>query len=118
MGDRERDQAIVSKLYTIATRTWEEPTGPDRTGRLNELTAAAGGRTDLLAEAAGILLGTRPDDDHDPRHRQHSAGAGAEMLLELAQTPEDDPKVQRWVPIGAERRTRWRRPETPTGWGV
>lgn len=110
MWEIESDQATVSRLYTIAIRTWEEPTGPDRDDRLDELTAAAGGRMDLLAEAVGILLGTRPADEHDPRHRQRTAGA--EMLLDAAGVRTEDraEAVRQWVPIGEERRERWRHP--------
>jgi hypothetical protein len=38
------------------------------------------------------------------------------MLLEVAGVDEDDERVQRWVPVGRERRDRWRRPEAPRGW--
>lgn len=115
MADRQRDRAIVSSLHTIATRTWKPPTGPDRDAVLDQIRERAGGRTDLLIEAAGILLGVRPDNEHDPRHRQ--ATAGARMLLEAADVAEDDERVREWMPVGAERRVRWRKPEAPTGWG-
>lgn len=108
------DRATVSTLHTIATKTWEPPTGRAREQRLAELTAVADGRTDLLLEAAGILLGGRPPDETDPRHIQRSAGAA--MLLELAGVREDDPRVQGWVPVGAERRARWMGPEPNRGW--
>jgi hypothetical protein len=109
------DRATVGTLHTIAIKTWDPPTGKDREKRLAELTAAAGGSTELLIEAAGILLGSRPPDPTDPRHTQRSAGA--ELLLEVAGVREDDPRVRAWVPVGAERRDRWRHPEAPTGWG-
>lgn len=96
----------MSTIHTIATRTWEEPTGQERDDRLAQLAAAAAGRTDLLAEAAGVLLGVRPLDEDDPRHRQLTYGA--ELLLEVAETSEDDPEVQRWVLVGEERRDRRR----------
>jgi nitroreductase len=108
MGDRERDQAIVSDLHTIAARTWNEPTGPDRNARLTELTAAAGGRTDLMIEAAGVLLGVRPRNEYDPRHVKCTYAA--RLLLELADVAEDTPEVREWVAVGAERRARWLQP--------
>jgi hypothetical protein len=86
------------------------PTGADRQARLDELGEAAGGRTDLLAHTAGILLGTRVDDEYDPRHIQHTAGAA--MLLQFAGVSEDDEQVQRAVTVGREWRERYRlRPE-------
>jgi hypothetical protein len=109
------DRMTVGALHTIATRTWEPPTGQARDERLAQLSAEADGRTDLVIEAAGVLLGSRPPDETDPRHIQRSAGAA--MLLELAGVREDDPRVREWTPIGAERRDRWRHPEAPTGWG-
>lgn len=108
------DRMTVGTLHTIATRTWDPPTGKAREERLAQLAAEADGRTDLLLEAAGILLGGRPPEPTDPRYIQRSAGAA--MLLELAGVREDDPRVQEWMPVGAERRTRWMGPEPPRGW--
>jgi hypothetical protein len=110
VGQRERDQATVSSLHTIATRSWTPPTGHARDAVLDELREIASGRTDLMIEAAGVLLGTRPADEHDPRHRQRTAGA--EILLDAAGVPKGDQveAVRPWVPIGADRWYRWRRP--------
>lgn len=108
-------QALVSSLITIATRTWTPPEGASRDERLEELRNQAAGRTDALAEAAGILLGTRPDDEHDPRHVQQTAAVG--MLLEVAGVEEDDERVQRAVAVGRERRERNRvRPAPERAW--
>jgi hypothetical protein len=91
------------------------PAGADRTARLGELRRLADGRTDLLVQAAGSLLGVRIDDEHDHRHRGFTAGA--EMLHELAGVTEDDPEVRHWVAIGREWRERSRiRPEPDWGW--
>lgn len=66
-----------------------------------------------MIEAAGVMLGLRPADQHDPHHGKYSAGAG--LLLELACVPEDDPAIQEWIPVGAERRARWRCPANRGG---
>ncbi|MGH3377662.1 MAG: hypothetical protein ACRDS0_03875 [Pseudonocardiaceae bacterium] len=98
------DEMITGALHTIAIRGWVPPTGPDREARLNELRDAARGRTDLLIQVAGVILGTRVDDEYDPRYVKHTAGAA--MLLELADVTDDDPQVQRWFAAGRERRDR------------
>lgn len=108
------DQATVSHLLTIAIRTWDPPTGQARDKRHAELRTAAGGDKDLMATTAGILLGTRPADVHDPRWKQRDAGA--RMLLELAGVGEDDKTVQGGVAAGRERRDRGRGPEPDRGW--
>jgi hypothetical protein len=74
----------------------------------------AGGRTDLMIETAGVMLGARPRNKLDPRHIKLTYGA--RFLLELACVPEDAPAVRRWVPVGEERRTRGRGPEPDRGW--
>ena len=102
------DQMIVSTLHTVATRRWEPLTGPDREAAMAELRAVAGGRMDLVIQAAGVILGSRPPDEHDPRYLQHAYGA--ELLLELAGVETDAPEVQAWAAVGRERRTRGRGP--------
>lgn len=44
-----------------------------------ELASVADERMDLVVQAAGVPLGTRPADEHDPRHK--NATYGARMLL-------------------------------------
>ncbi|MGI5233781.1 hypothetical protein [Actinoallomurus sp. CA-142502] len=114
MGEHEQDQRVISTLLTIATRTWTAPTGQHRAGVLARLREIAGDRTDLLAQAAGIMLGLRPADEADPNYTRYDGGA--ELLLEVADVDRDDKRVQEWVPVGVERRNRWRRPEAPRGW--
>jgi hypothetical protein len=63
---------IVGGLHTIATRTWEPPTGQARDEVIARLAELAGGRKDQLVEAAGTLLGVGPVDEDDPRYRQYS----------------------------------------------
>lgn len=92
-------------------REWTPPQGQARAELLEELRETAGDRPDLLAQAAGVLLGGRPPDQGDPRWTQRTFAA--ELLLELAGLTVDDPQVQRWIPIGAERRAHGLRPEPP-----
>jgi hypothetical protein len=63
----------AGRLHTIATRTWDPPTGPDRDAV--RPSRPLGGRIDLLVRAAGVLFGTRRADEHDPRHKQATHGA-------------------------------------------
>lgn len=106
---------LVGALHTIATRTWTPPAGAERETRLAELSRRTAGDVDALTEAAGILLGTRPDDEHDPRYVRATAGAG--MLLEVAGVREDDERVQRAIEEGRGRRERGRlRPAPEGGW--
>jgi hypothetical protein len=95
---------IASSLHAIATRTWVPPT--DRHTRLDELRTVTGGRTDLLTQEAGIILGVRVDGEHDARYIGRTAGG--EMLLELAGVEANDERVQRWVAVDRDRRE-WRR---------
>lgn len=111
------DQMTASSLYTIATRHCpaEPPTGADRDARLAELRERADGQTDLVIQIAGIILGTRVEDEYDPRHKGFTAAAA--MLLEVAGLCEDDERVQQWIAVGRERRERHRsRPEPDRGW--
>lgn len=105
---------IVGALHTISSGTWTAPTGQERRDVLHRLAAAAGDRTDLMIEAAGVMLGLRPRDENDPYHAKYTAAA--QLLLELAGVPERAPEVQRWVRVGAERSARWRRPEQRREW--
>lgn len=114
-AEPDSDRMRIGALHTIATRTWTPPTGANRAARLAELRERAGGRTDLLAEAAGILLGVRPDDEHHARYIRDSAGAA--MLLEVAGVAEDDERVRRAVELGRDRRERGRiRPAPERRW--
>ena len=107
MRQRGHDQATVSSPHTIATRTWEPLTGQARDEALTRIRDIAGNRIDLLAQAAGIMLELRPADGDHPNYRKYSAGAA--LLLEVANVERDDEAVQKWVPIGEDRRARWRR---------
>lgn len=79
-----------------------------RDGAVAELRELAGGRADLLAEAAGVQLGAgegRPDEDWYQRTAELCVAAGA-----------DESQIERWAAIGRERaRLSSRRPYTGSG---
>jgi hypothetical protein len=62
---------------------------------VTELRALAGGRADLLAEVAGIFLGTSEGELHEPRARN------AAELCRLAGADPD--LIPRWVEEGRRR---------------
>lgn len=61
--------------------------------RLDELRTVVSGRTDLLIQEAGIILGVRVDNEHGARYIGDTAGT--EMLLELVGVAASDERVQR-----------------------
>jgi hypothetical protein len=62
---------IVAELTGEAQRHagWEPPDEATTTAAVAELRKIAGSRTDLLAEVAGIFLGTSAGEPHEPRAR-------------------------------------------------
>ena len=66
------DGLLIARISGIAQRhaRWRELTGAEIAVAVAELRAVAGGRPDLLAEEAGILIGFYQDDDlQGPRAR-------------------------------------------------
>jgi hypothetical protein len=91
------DRLIVAELTGEAQRhaRWEPPDEETTAAAVAELRAIAGGRTDLLAEVAGIFLGTSEGELHEPRARNAAdfcRAAGADPAL-----------VSRWVEEGRRR---------------
>lgn len=77
---------IVAELTGEARRhaRWEPPDEATTEAAAAELRKIAGGRTDLLAEVAGIFLGTSEGELHEPRARNAAAfcrAAGADPDL-------------------------------------
>jgi hypothetical protein len=62
---------IVAELTGEAQRhaRWEPPDEETTKAAVAELRKIAAGRTDLLAEVAGIFLGTSEGELHEPRAR-------------------------------------------------
>lgn len=84
------DGIITAQLHGAASRRarWSEPTGQDREDALAELRDIADGRTDLLAQVAGTILGWHPPSDMDHEHFVIAAG----LLLEAGGAEHPDVK--------------------------
>jgi hypothetical protein len=95
---------IVAELTGTAQRyaRWEEPDEATTAAAVAELREIAGDRADLLAEVAGIQLGTKQGTPDEPRAR-NAAGfcraAGADPAL-----------IPKWVEEGRQRAARARQP--------
>lgn len=94
---RERDQLVVPRLTGAAWRhaPAREPTEAETAAAVSELREIAGGRGDLLAEVAGLLIGYYRRTAEEPRARAAAyycmaAGAGLEL-------------IPRWIEVGYAR---------------
>jgi hypothetical protein len=94
---RELDQLIVARLTGMAWRhaRGREPTGAETAVAVRELRDIAGGRGDLLAEVAGLLIGYYRRTAEELRARAAAyycitAGAGLEL-------------IPRWIEVGCSR---------------
>ena len=94
---RELDQLTVARLAGAAWRHasgWE-PTGAETAAAVRELREIAGGRGDLLAEVAGLLIGyyRRTAEELKARAAAYyciAAGAGLDL-------------IPRWIETGCSR---------------
>ena len=94
---RELDQLTVARLTGAAWRhaPGREPSGAETAAAVRELREIAGGRGDLLAEVAGLLIGyyRRTADELRARAAAYyciTAGAGLEL-------------IPRWIDVGCSR---------------
>jgi hypothetical protein len=94
---RELDQLTVARLTGAVWRhaSGREPTGQEAAAAVRELREMAGGRGDLLAEVAGLLIGyyRRTADELRARAAAYyciAAGAGLEL-------------IPRWIEVGCSR---------------
>jgi len=112
---RERDQLTVARLTGAAWRHasgWE-PTGAQTAAAVAELREIAGGRADLLAEVAGLLIGYYRRTAEELKARAaayYCIAAGASLDL-----------VPRWIETGRSRAAAARHippavPETEQAW--
>jgi hypothetical protein len=93
----DRDGLLRARLDGTALRhaQWREPTAQETAAAAQELREIAGGRGDLLAEVAGLLMGFYEGDPDEPRAR-----AAAEFCSKAG---ADIDQVGRWTEEGRRR---------------
>ena len=91
------DRLLVARLTGVAERhaRWREPAAAETAAAVAELRAIAGGRADLLAEVAGILLGASEGELDEPRSR-----AAAQLLVAAG---ADEALIPQWIEEGRRR---------------
>jgi hypothetical protein len=94
---RERDQLMVPRLTGAVWRhaLAREPTAAETVAALRELREIAGGRADLLAEVAGLLIGYYRRTAEELKARvaaYYCMAAGADLEL-----------IPRWIEVGCSR---------------
>jgi hypothetical protein len=94
---RERDQLMVPRLTGAVWRHAfpREPTAAETAAALRELREIAGGRADLLAEVAGLLIGYYRRTAEELKARvaaYYCMAAGADLEL-----------IPRWIEVGCSR---------------
>lgn len=97
------DGIVVARLQGIAKRHagWTDPQGDRRADALSELRQVGGDRGDLMAQAAGLLLGFYPSDHIAYEHHR----IAAQLVIEAG---ADVSRLEHWIQIGAERGERAR----------
>ena len=102
---RELDQLTVARLTGAAWRHasgWE-PTGAETAAAIRELREIAGGRGDLLAEVAGLLIGyyRRTAEELKARAAAYyciAAGAGLDLIPRWIETGRSRAAAARLIP--------------------
>jgi hypothetical protein len=102
---RELDQLTVARLTGAAWRHasgWE-PTGAGTAAAVRELREIAGGRGDLLAEVAGLLIGyyRRTAEELKARAAAYyciAAGAGLDLIPRWIETGRSRAAAARLIP--------------------
>jgi hypothetical protein len=101
LGDRpQADRILVAQLTGEARHRarWRDLTEVEHETAVRELRELAAGRTDLLAEVAGIFEGTSEGELDEPLARQ-----AAQLCRDAGAAPDAIPA---WVEEGRRRRTR------------
>jgi hypothetical protein len=93
----EADHLTVARLTGAARRhaPWREPTEAETVAAVEELREIAGGRSDLLAEVAGLLLGFYRWSVEETKAR-----AAARYCIAAGADPDLIPK---WIAVGRSR---------------
>jgi hypothetical protein len=93
----DSDQITVARLAGAARRhaSWQEPTAAQTAAAVAELQAIAGARGDLLAEAAGLLIGFYRRTVEELRAR-----AAARYCMAAGASPD---LIPRWIEVGERR---------------
>jgi len=102
---RERDHLTVSRLTGAAWRHasgWE-PSWAPAAAAVRELREIAGGRGDLLAEVAGLLIGYYRRTAEEPKARAAAyyciaAGAGLDLIPRWIETGRSRAAAARLIP--------------------
>jgi hypothetical protein len=95
------DRLIVARLSGIAQRhaRWGGLTEAERAAGAAELRDLAGDRADLLAEVAGLVIGTAESKGHEYK----AQGQAVAELCRLGGADED--AILRWIEEGRRRAT-------------
>jgi hypothetical protein len=94
----QADRLLVAELFGEARHhtRWRELTADEETAAVSELRTLASGRSDLLAEVAGIFEGTSEGELDEPLARQ------AARLCR--QAGADESAIPAWIEEGRRRR--------------
>ena len=100
----QADRILVAELTGEARHRakWRELSSDEEDQAVAELQALAGGRTDLLAEVAGIFEGTSEGELDEPLAR-----CAARLCRQAGADPDAIPE---WIEEGRRRRASARRP--------
>jgi hypothetical protein len=104
-----KDQLLYSALHGTATRCAAERRSIDES--IEDLRQIAGGRDDILAEAAGITAGSWYA--WPSTHVGHELVAAGMLIMAGGHDgkPLDFEALERWTRVGFERGTRFRKGE-------
>jgi hypothetical protein len=92
----EKDRTLLAQITGLAHRyATAAPAGRSRAEVVTELTELAAGRSDLLAEVAGMSVGSHEGDPDEARYL-----AAAQLCLEAG---ADQGAIPRWIAEGRSR---------------
>jgi Zn-dependent protease with chaperone function len=105
----EPDRLLAAKIIGTALHysRWRELSADEESAAVTAIFDVAPGRADLLAYAAGILVGASEGELDEPRKRQ-----AADLLLKAGADPE---AIPRWIEVGRYRAQSARQVPHPGG---